>query len=144
MPAVCGRLRNGARTPLAPHGVRFLIDNALPPRLAWLLTAEGHDAVHVGQYTLHDASDEKILARALAEARIVVSADTDFGTLLAAQEASEPSFILFRDANLLGAEDYFDVLRRSLSILETELAAGCVAVFRSGRLRVRRLSVSAK
>lgn len=73
--------------------MRFLIDNALPPQLAWLLTAEGHDAVHVGEYGLHDASDAKILARALAEARIVVSADTDFGTLLALQEASAPSFI---------------------------------------------------
>jgi hypothetical protein len=44
------------------------------------------------------------------------SADTDFATILAGQEASEPSFILFRDANLLGDEDYFDVLGRGLSI----------------------------
>jgi predicted nuclease of predicted toxin-antitoxin system len=67
--------------------LRFLIDNALPPLLAELLISAGHDAVHVRAYGMHAASDEVILARALAEDRIVVSADTDFGAILAAQEA---------------------------------------------------------
>jgi predicted nuclease of predicted toxin-antitoxin system len=58
--------------------LRFLIDNALPPRLADLLVAAGHDAVHVRTYGMHAARDEEILARALTEDRIVVSADTDF------------------------------------------------------------------
>lgn len=57
--------------------MKFLIDNALPPRLAHLLVAAGYDAVHVGAYGMHAASDEEILARALQEVRIVVSADTD-------------------------------------------------------------------
>jgi len=48
------------------------------------------------------ASDEEILARALREDRIVLSADTDFGAILAAQESEHPSFILFRNPNLLG------------------------------------------
>jgi predicted nuclease of predicted toxin-antitoxin system len=38
----------------------------------------------------------EILARAPREDRIVVSADSDFGAILAAQEADLPSFILFR------------------------------------------------
>jgi predicted nuclease of predicted toxin-antitoxin system len=86
--------------------LRFLIDNALPPRLADLLLTEGHDAVHVRAYGMHAAKDEAILARALEEDRIVVSADSDFGTILAAQEAERPSFILFRETNLLVARDY--------------------------------------
>jgi predicted nuclease of predicted toxin-antitoxin system len=44
--------------------LRFLIDNALPPRLAELLSAAGHDAVHVRTYGMHAAKDEEILARA--------------------------------------------------------------------------------
>jgi predicted nuclease of predicted toxin-antitoxin system len=39
------------------------------------------------------ASDDAILAKALAEDRIVVSADTDFAAILAKQEASHPSFV---------------------------------------------------
>ena len=119
--------------------MKFLIDNALPPRLAHLLVAAGHDAVHVGAYGMHATSDQEILARAFHEARIVVSADTDFGVILATQEASHPSFVLFRDPNLLVAHDYANMLIPALGMLAPELFSGCVAVFRNGRLRVRKL-----
>ena len=69
--------------------MRFLIDNALPPRLADLFVAAGHDAVHVRAYAMQAARDEEILARALTEDRIVVSADSDFSAILAAQEAEQ-------------------------------------------------------
>ena len=109
--------------------MRFLIDNALPPVLAELLGAAGHNATHVG-----DCARE--------EDRVVVSADSDFGALLASQETDRPSFILFRDSNLLSASDYLEMLLPVLPILEPELRAGCVAVFRKGRLRVRKLPLS--
>jgi predicted nuclease of predicted toxin-antitoxin system len=88
------------------------------------------------------AKDEAILRRAREEGRIVVSADTDFGALLAVQEADRPSFILFRETNLLVARDYFIALAAALPALEPELLAGCVAVFRHNRLRVRKLPFS--
>ena len=77
----------------------------------------------------------KSLARALEEDRIVVSADTDFGVILAAQAANRPSFILFRNPNLLGAHDFLNILLPALPALEPELMNGCVAVFRYSRLR---------
>jgi len=122
--------------------VRFLIDNALPPLLAELLVRAGHDSSHGTAYGIQAASDHVILARALAEDRIVVSADTDFGAILANQEANRPSFIPFRDPNLRVASDYAAVLLPALAVLEPELIGGCVAVFRNGRLRVRRLPLS--
>jgi len=91
---------------------------------------------------MHAATDEEILARALDEERIVVSADSDFGTILVVQEADRPSFILFRETNLLTARDYANMLLSALPALEPELMSGCVAVFRNGRLRVRKLPLS--
>ena len=91
---------------------------------------------------MHAAEDEEILARALDEDRIVVSADSDFSAILAAQEAERPSFILFGEPNLLVARDYIDMLLPALPMLEPELSAGCVAVFRNSRLRVRKLPFS--
>jgi predicted nuclease of predicted toxin-antitoxin system len=123
--------------------LRFLIDNALPPLLADLLAGAGHDAVHVRAYGMQAATDEDILARALLEDRIVVSADSDFGAILAARESERPSFILFRDQNLNVADDYFGVLFPALRLLEPELLSGCVAVLRNGWLRVRKLPFSA-
>lgn len=122
--------------------MKFLIDNALPPRLAELLVAAGYDAVPVRTYAMQAATDERIVARARDEDRIIVSADSDFSTILASQDAERPSFILFREPDLIVAQDYFNKLLPALPELEFELAAGSVAVFRRGRLRVRRLPFS--
>jgi len=122
--------------------LRFLIDNALPPALADLLRGANHDAVHVRAYEMQAATDEQIVLRAIQEDRIIVSADADFSAILAAQEADRPSFILFREPDLMVAADYFAALAPTLEMLEPELASGCVAVFKKGRLRVRRLPFS--
>ena len=88
------------------------------------------------------ATDGEILERAFREDRILVSADSDFSTILASQEADRPSFILFREAHVRTARDYLDLLLSALPALEPELLGGCVAVFRNGRLRVRKLPFS--
>ena len=62
--------------------MRFLIDNALSLLLAEGLGRSGHDA-SMSEYGLQEAEDDVIFDRAAREDRIIVSADTDFGTLLA-------------------------------------------------------------
>jgi predicted nuclease of predicted toxin-antitoxin system len=75
--------------------MRFLVDNALSPVLATLLSQAGHDALHVRTIELQRAEDIVIFDKAAADDRIVVSADTDFGTLLAARNVRKPSVIQF-------------------------------------------------
>src|SRR5207248_660057 len=98
-------------------------------------------AVHLRDYGIQSAPDEQVLARAIAESRVLLSADTDFGALLAGI-GNAASFILFREPSLTSAEDYADRLLPLIPSLEEELARGAVVVFRGGLLRVRRLPFS--
>jgi predicted nuclease of predicted toxin-antitoxin system len=76
--------------------VKFLIDNSLSPLLSEALQTADHDSVHVRDYGLQKSGEEVIFDRAANEDRVVVSTDTDFGTILVNRQAVKPSVILFR------------------------------------------------
>ena len=122
--------------------MNFLIDNPLSPRVAIGLRAAGHDAVHVLDYGMHAATDEAIFGRAALESRVVVSADTDFGTLLALREVTSPSVILFRTASLRRADDQVALILAALPSTEAALRRGAIVVLERHRLRLRDLPIT--
>lgn len=79
--------------------MRFLIDECVSPRVGDTLTEAGHDVVHLRDVGLLGANDEDVMASATAASRVVVSADTDFGELLATRGAMLPSLILLRQTD---------------------------------------------
>jgi predicted nuclease of predicted toxin-antitoxin system len=119
--------------------LKFLVDNALSPLVADRLRKTGHDAVHVRDCGLQAATDAEIFDRADREGRIIVSADTDFGALLAARRQASPSLVLFRGGTERRPEDQCRLFLTNLAPLESELNAGSVVVFEPERIRIRRL-----
>jgi len=122
--------------------MRFLIDNALSPWIAEQLSAAGHDTVHVRDYGMQAEDDEKIMDRASAEQRVLVSADTDFGTLLAQRMSQTPSCILFRRNLSRRPADQLRTLLSNLSTIESALTAGAIVILEQQRIRIRSLPLS--
>lgn len=122
--------------------MKFLIDNALSPNISVRLARAGHDAKHVRDYGLQAAGDDEIFDRAQAERRVLVSADTDFGTLLAMRKERYPSVILLRrGAQQRRPDQQADVLMTNLAAIESDLNAGSLIVVEPDRMRVRQLPI---
>ncbi len=64
--------------------MRLLLDANLSPEVARLLESAGYDAIHVADVGLLSAADLEILQAAAKEDQVLLTADTDFGALLAA------------------------------------------------------------
>lgn len=130
-------------SPFAPahEAMRLLLDNNLSPKLVALLTEAGHDAIHVRDHGLASADDTEVLAMALETGRVLVSADTDFGTLLARTHAAAPSFVLVRRIVGRRVSDLGAVVIDNLPVVEEELEAGAVVVFGETSIRIRQLPI---
>ncbi len=121
--------------------MRFLIDNALSPALAVLLTDAGHDAVHVRSLGLQHAQDIDIFDRSAADDRVLVSADTDFGTLLATRSARKPSVIQFRGSGSRKPDVLAHTLLANLSQFSEALERGGIVTLEPSRIRIRALPI---
>jgi predicted nuclease of predicted toxin-antitoxin system len=120
--------------------LRFLIDNALSPSMAEGLKKAGHEAIHVCELGMGTATDKEIMNFALTENRVIVSADTDFGTLLALRDLPKPSFVLFRRSDKRPIALLMQLLS-NLAQFSEALETGAVVVIEDKRIRIRPLPI---
>jgi predicted nuclease of predicted toxin-antitoxin system len=116
-----------------------LIDENISWRVAELLTKAGHDAVHVRDLDAEGADDHDVMALAVQDERVIVSADTDFGALLAHTRATKPSVVLVRALVDRRPAELAGIIAANLDTIRDHLDAGAVAAFTREGIRVRPL-----
>ena len=121
--------------------MRFLVDQCLSPDFAVFLAEAGHDVVHVRDLGMQRAGDPEVLDLARREDRVLVSADTDFGTLMAQGGATRPSVVIFRRATGRRPVAQAGLLIANLPAMSEALDEGSVVVLEEARLRLRRLPI---
>jgi predicted nuclease of predicted toxin-antitoxin system len=121
--------------------MKFLIDNALSHIIAQGLQKAGFEAIHVRDIGLHSASDSVIFEHAFKNEQIIISADTDFGTLLALRQYAKPSVILFRTSNKR-PQYQLSLLTSHISEIKDALTNGSIIVIEDNRIRIRALPIS--
>lgn len=120
--------------------MRFVLDMGLGRSTAEFLRKQGHDAVHLRDQNLQRLSDEKIVEKALAERRVILTHDLDFGRIVALSRGQLPSVITFRLTDMRAKEvnrRLEDVLDRFAALVEE----GALISVTDDAVRVRRLPI---
>lgn len=120
--------------------MRLLVDESLSHDVARALAGAGHDAVHVGDLELLGAPDEAVMSAAADDDRVLISADTDFGELLALNRHPGPSVVILRRSPHRPTEQA-QLLLGALPDLQDSLAEGAVVSLTPGAARIRRLPI---
>jgi len=89
---------------------------------------------------MQSASDLEIFALAAGEERTLISADTDFGTILALREESRPSVILLRRGPKKPSAQ-LELLLANLPTIEEFVLRCSIIVIEERRIRIRLLPI---
>lgn len=121
--------------------MKLLLDANLSPEVGCRLKEAGHDAIHVADIGLLTAADPDILRTAAKEERILLTADSDFGALLALGSLASPSVLLLRSADHLRPNEQAELVAANLPQIAEDLEKGAIVSLSRDRLRIRELPI---
>ena len=123
--------------------MKFLVDMPLSPKTVIFLKSMGYEAIRVSELGMAKSKDRDIFDYAEKNNMVILSADLDFGTILAFTHSSKPSVIIFRlhDAS---PEHVNSLLSSNLSNIEKELIRGAIVIIEDTEIRIRELPIGKK
>jgi predicted nuclease of predicted toxin-antitoxin system len=116
--------------------MRFLVDMNLSPAWVGLLVNAGFEAVHWSQIGPSDAADRVVMEWAAKHDHIVLTADLDFGAILAATRQAKPSVLQVRSDDLSPTAIGSTVVR-SIRQASADLESGAILSVDPARARLR-------
>lgn len=119
--------------------MKLLCDANLSPQVVHALSEAGFDVSHVGDHELLTATDPEIFDWAIDNERVIITADSDFGALLALRRTSSPSVVLLREMADQGPDVHSRVLIENLPSIEDVLTKGAIVSLSPTGLRAREI-----
>ncbi len=120
--------------------MRFLLDVNMPPSLGESLKALGHSYRWVPIYMSPTTSDLLIIQEAAATGEVILTHDTDFGTLLSFFGTSKPSVILFR-IDKINSNLFHTLIIENWPLICQPLEEGALIIFEEDKFRIRELPI---
>ena len=118
--------------------MKFLLDVGISPQLGRLLEQDGPMYRYVPDYYSAKSDDAEILMFAAENDEVVLTHDTDFGTLLAFSGLSKPSVVLFR-IHHVNAALFYQLISDNWPILCEPLETGALIVLETTSVRIKKL-----
>ncbi len=123
--------------------MNFLVDQPVSPLLAAWLRENGRDAVHVRERGLSAAADSSLVELAIAEQRVLITADLDYPRLIALSRQDRPALTLFLAGNITDIQ-MLGLLQRVSREVEPGLLVQSVSVVHEHSIRVAALPLMAQ
>ena len=116
----------------------LVADMDIAVQVIHFLRRQGIDIISCREESWGNLTDSQILARAHAQGRFVLTHDADFGTLAVFQGEPVTGILYLRPGGRPPDQVISDL--KALLKAEIDWAPPVIAVYRSGRLRLRKLS----
>ena len=116
--------------------MKVLVDMNLPPAWVALLVQSGFEAVHWAQVGPKNAWDAELMKWAAERGYIILTADLDFGAILAATHRNRPSIVQLR-SDILTPRAIGKSVIAALRQLQQGLTDGALVSIDAGRARIR-------
>lgn len=123
--------------------IRFVLDMGIAQSTAQYLRSRGHDVVHLSQQGLERLPDDRIVAKAQAEERTIITHDLDFGRIVALSGRAVPSIVTLRLGDMTPGR-----VNAALEIVLREAAMslehGALVTITDAGIRIRALPIDAE
>jgi predicted nuclease of predicted toxin-antitoxin system len=116
--------------------MKVLVDMNLSPAWVSFLAESGFEVVHWADIGPDNSSDSELMQWAAEHDHIVLTADLDFGAILAATQRNRPSIVQVR-SDILTPRSIGSVVLAAIRQTRQELLDGAIVSIDPGRARLR-------
>ncbi|MBE0523875.1 MAG: DUF5615 family PIN-like protein [Methanosarcinales archaeon] len=120
--------------------MKFLLDMPLSPKTTIFLKDLGYEAIRVNELGMAKSKDKEIFDYASEKDMVILSADLDFGNILAYTQSNKPSVVIFRLQDP-SPEHVNSLLSSNLHRINEDLMKGSIVIIEDFEIRVRKLPI---